>query len=484
MEFLQKGITATPPDPVEFNSSSLTPDVSYELSGSPTYLVAENVTSETVPAVDNDEEAFAPLATKNKNYFKLPYDAAVNGILSTVGNKLGLSEPDAELTFRMASEALVAGEEAVDAAEADPDYGETDKLSRLNGELENAVDASIEDYRKDVAAQIAFQLYPGDVRALSVDGEIARSREDCESESCVVVPDDCSATLCVLKPDSDGAEASEEITEAVFAAIDGYGDTAETAEAIASGEISESIVRRVPGAIDEDDRPGYAREMESAEWRAVVQSAIKHVVRDAAAEQAVTLSDTDTVEKLDTEIRQSLEAVSKEIRRERFDAAVSNGSFNIEDYDNWVNGTQTPVRAPAGLPVFPVPSHWFATVNAWNVEVKGAYARFEVVANVGTPETAATMTYVREDRTVHREIAGRERRLGSVEQIEFSGQSVLIVAVPPGKLGVGDRDDENPECSPTWPVVGDISAEKINCGGLSAVNSLGLLGQQTVGGPG
>ncbi|MFT4946408.1 MAG: hypothetical protein ACI8TL_000643 [Natronomonas sp.] len=466
MEFLQRGVTATPPDPVAIESPSLTEDISYEVSGSPTYLVTERVTSETVPAVDNDEE-FAPMAAKNRNYLKLPYDTVVKGLLSRIGNAIGLSEPDAELTFQMASEALVAGEQSIEAAAADPDYGDAKTLRRLNGNLERAVDSSIDEYKQDVGAQIAFQLDPENTSVEIQDySEIAEALTDCDRmDQCFVKPDDCRQDTCVMKSKTTGQELRAAVEDAVSKAVDEYGDTAETADAIASGEIREAMLRELMG-IDSDLRPEYARAMTYREWRSVVNSSAQHVVRDAAGEHGVTLSDTDTVEKLDTEIRQTLEKVSGEIVSERFDAAVTSGSFDIDSYDDWVNGTRTPVRVPAGMPVLPLPSQWYATVNAWNVEVNGEYARFEVSANVGTPETATSTTYVRENRDVEREIAGRERRLGSVEAIEFSGQSLLIVAVPPGKLGVGDRDDEDPECSPTWPEVGNVASDAGQCGGV------------------
>ncbi|MXR51964.1 hypothetical protein GRX03_10175 [Halovenus sp. WSH3] len=464
IRYLQEGVTATPPEPVPLESSSLTENVTYEVSGSPTYLVTENVTSETVPAVDSGEQ-FAPMAARNKNYLKLPYDSVVNGLLGKIGNVLGVSNPDAELTFQTASEALVAGDKATDAANADPDHGNPKKLSRLNGELSSAVRSSIQEYSEAVGAQMTFHLYPEDVTAADSDTELVRSADDCESDSCVVVPRDCTRETCEMEADTEGDRASEEIQTAVTAAVDGYGGTVETADAIASGEIKPAIVRRVAAAVGEDSRPNAATGLDYQQWRAIVNSSAQQVVRDAAAEHAVTLSDTKTVEKLDTEIRQTLESVSKEIVAKRFDAAVNNNSFDIGNYDNWVAGTRTPVRVPAGMPVLPVPGHWFATVNAWNIDVEAEYARFEVSANVGTPATATGTTYVREDRTVKREVAGKNRRLGSVEPISVSGKSVLIVVVPPGGIGVGDRDDRDPECSPTWPVVGDVSEEAIHCDG-------------------
>jgi hypothetical protein len=40
---------------------------------------------------------------------------------------------------------------------------------------------------------------------------------------------------------------------------------------------------------------------------------------------------------------------------------------------------------------------------------------------------------------------------------------VLVVVVPPGGIGVGDRDDVNPKCTPTYPVVGPFDAEDTAC---------------------
>ena len=64
-----------------------------------------------------------------------------------------------------------------------------------------------------------------------------------------------------------------------------------------------------------------------------------------------------------------------------------------------------------------------------------------------------------------RSVAGQSRRIGTVEPISFSGRSILLVAVPPGGIGVGDRDAEAVECSPTWPITGDLSEGRVRCEG-------------------
>jgi hypothetical protein len=74
---------------------------------------------------------------------------------------------------------------------------------------------------------------------------------------------------------------------------------------------------------------------------------------------------------------------------------------------------------------------------------------------MGTPETTTGTTYVRENMTVEYEIGGQTRKLGGVEPISFSRRTILVVVVPRG-VGVGDRDSENPEYSPTYPELGEI----------------------------
>nr|WP_049938220.1 hypothetical protein [Halorhabdus tiamatea] len=129
---------------------------------------------------------------------------------------------------------------------------------------------------------------------------------------------------------------------------------------------------------------------------------------------------------------------------------------------SWSSKLKRPARIAGGLPLLPVPTHWYATVNVWDVDVSGAYTRLEVDANVGSPTKTTATTYVRENRTVSVDIAGESRRLGRGEPIDFTTRSVLIVVTPTG-VGVGDTDGENPECSPTYPAVGDVDPDAIQC---------------------
>lgn len=109
---------------------------------------------------------------------------------------------------------------------------------------------------------------------------------------------------------------------------------------------------------------------------------------------------------------------------------------------------------PAGLPVAPVPGSWYATVNVWVVDVRGAYHRVEVRSTVASPAVGPDgLTYVREDAAVHLDVDGDDtpERLGRVDPVAFRVQTVLLVAVPPGPRGVGDTDGNADERSPGWP---------------------------------
>jgi len=110
---------------------------------------------------------------------------------------------------------------------------------------------------------------------------------------------------------------------------------------------------------------------------------------------------------------------------------------------------------PAGLPVAPVPGYWYTTVNVWEVQVRGAYARFTLRTKRGAPVSTpgASIRYVRDGSTVRLDGDGdgRPERLGRDERVSFRTRTVVAVAVPPYRSGVGDVDGDADERSGTWP---------------------------------
>jgi len=110
---------------------------------------------------------------------------------------------------------------------------------------------------------------------------------------------------------------------------------------------------------------------------------------------------------------------------------------------------------PSGLPVAPVPGYWYATLNVWDVSVRGAYERFTVRAPTGsaTPGDAdGSVAYTRQNRTVTLDVDadGDPERLGRTTRVSFETGTVVVVVVPPGPPGVGDTDGNSDERSPGW----------------------------------
>lgn len=114
-------------------------------------------------------------------------------------------------------------------------------------------------------------------------------------------------------------------------------------------------------------------------------------------------------------------------------------------YGNWIGYP--------GLPVVPFPGLWYASVSVWDVEVSGEYARFEVGAADGAPDTPSGTTYVREDRSVSVPVDGQQLPVGRVDPIGFESRTLIVGVVPGGKPGVGDTGQRF-DCTGAWDSVG------------------------------
>jgi hypothetical protein len=467
--FLTQGLRQRETNPATFATSELTDNISYEVSGAPTYLLSEQtVDTDRVPAVDQGVE-FAPLAAKNENVIDMPYEAILDDILAKAMELMpGLSPtPDAEITFRMAGDVLTAGELAVDAHEQaaradrqDTYLSDADQFEQDVEEFETNVEEAVDAFEQEVESRLVTELYPS------------------------------PATECIL---SDGSAANEDypgwqtcrevlleygdlepvVTEARWAVDDALNnslapyDTAKTARLIGNGNATEYIVDNVTRELADPkyrDYEAFEERYDDDHWDTLINAAVRPAVM-SASERTVEIGSVEQAEALDERIQEALGEATTDLVEARL--ARTGEAIGETVGERWLGNTRGTVnraaRVPAGLPLLPIPGKWVATVNAWTIEVAGEYARFEVSATVGTPADGAQLTYVRESRTVSYEIAGDERTLGSVESIAFDSRSVLVVVTPPG-VGVGDRDDENPECSPTFPHVGELDPnEETTC---------------------
>ena len=136
-------------------------------------------------------------------------------------------------------------------------------------------------------------------------------------------------------------------------------------------------------------------------------------------------------------------------------ALTETGKYGAEQIAKKRLGTD---MLPAGLPVAPPVTPWYATTNVWWVSVRGEYGRFAVTANHGPPSAPAGMTtYARDGDTVTVDVDddGTTERLGTADRISFAAETGITVVVPPKPRGVGDKDGNTVERSPGWPNAGD-----------------------------
>ncbi len=107
---------------------------------------------------------------------------------------------------------------------------------------------------------------------------------------------------------------------------------------------------------------------------------------------------------------------------------------------------------PAGVPLLPKPGAWWLTANGWAVEIEGEYPAIVLNAPHGSPASGGQTTYLRDGQPVTVDVTGNgtPERLGTSTRVRFETQTVVIVAVPPGKNGVGNTDSDAIDCSAGW----------------------------------
>nr|WP_240756758.1 hypothetical protein [Natronorubrum bangense] len=147
--------------------------------------------------------------------------------------------------------------------------------------------------------------------------------------------------------------------------------------------------------------------------------------------------------------------------------AEGDGPLEIDDEMDFApmgSGYENEVGLP-GFPLIPWPPLFYLQVDAWEIELEGEYARFEVEATSDDPSKVGSTTYVREDKDVTLETPnGTDLKLGSTDPISYeNSQSILVVVpapqfLPQGAPGVGDNqlgsDAPGEMCSPLWEEIG------------------------------
>ncbi|WP_247007766.1 DUF7286 family protein [Halorientalis litorea] len=185
----------------------------------------------------------------------------------------------------------------------------------------------------------------------------------------------------------------------------------------------------------------------NATRQALLEARLRTALEDAIADSKAAIP-RDAVDRTTTLVRERV----RERLRARTERAVGRG----------VNRTVTRIgdrlsrsvnRVPAGLPVVPLGTPWWTTVNVWYVEVRGGYDRFAVSARRGSAgQPSRSLTYVRDGASVRVDYDddGSTERLGRAERVAFSSRTAVGIAVPTGPQGVGDKDGKLDERSAGW----------------------------------
>lgn len=149
-------------------------------------------------------------------------------------------------------------------------------------------------------------------------------------------------------------------------------------------------------------------------------------------------------------VADAVTGAARQVLDRTVETALKRGSQAITD--RWLGDAVT--AAGGGVPLLPVPGYWYATANAWRVQIRGGYARFAVTMPGSSPVNgvADTVEYVRENRSVGIDVDrdGTVERFGDNERLWFSVETAVVIVVPPGQGGVADVDGVRDERSPGW----------------------------------
>ncbi|UPV99343.1 hypothetical protein M0R88_12510 [Halorussus gelatinilyticus] len=379
---------APPPRPLPADGPGRALNLS--VAGAPPYLTLAGLDREQVAAIPKGEKRH-PLSARNTNVFAVPYGDAAESVAAAVVGDGGSGETDlrtAALALRAANRTLSeAGNETL--AEAGNGSIDGDSNRRLAGRrdaLRRSLAASMRDVRRELVAGMALSRF--DV-------------------------------------------TERERRAAIRAGLARWNTTAGRALAVANGSagraIAAALVRGRP-ALRRPDRRDWVR---------------------LRAELAVE-SVRETVSGPPRETVNQTASVTRRVARTALKQAVVTGLGNATELASkrWFGEVLGAV--PAGLPVAPVPGYWYATLNVWSVEVRGEYARFAVSAPQGPP--GETVVYVREEKSVRVDWDGDGDRelLGRTTPVGFETETVVVVVVPPGPPGVGDRGGNRDETSTGW----------------------------------
>lgn len=211
-----------------------------------------------------------------------------------------------------------------------------------------------------------------------------------------------------------------------------WSDVHSRALAVADGRLAAALAERLPRSLPatERDRLRVGLRIASAEARSENEVRVSQSLVEAARTEVTT--ETGGM------VAESAKAAGTAAGKRAWSGATGKNVGSL----------------PAGLPLLPVPGSWYATANAWTVEVRGTYDQFAVRSRRAAPGrgTNGTVEYVREDTRVRTDIDadGTPEVLGTNRALSLEARTGVVIVVPPGGTGVGDTDGQAVETSPGW----------------------------------
>lgn len=280
----------------------------------------------------------------------------------------------------------------------------------------------------------AVDAVPVDERSSALDDQRATLHNEVETSFEAVQADAADGLEPVTPLDED------QRTAVVADGFDTWATLDEQVAAAGNGTAATAITTAV---VEHDETTPAAIDRERVELR--MTAALAEAMDDASA----SVPEGPIRDALD-EARGQTEAVVADITEDGLERGQNRLNSRLRSGSG---------RVPLGVPIAP-PVAWVGTVNGWTAQVRGEYASFAVESDRGGPG-GAPVTYQRSGQAVEYDLTGdgTPERLGTAERLSFSTWTTAIVAVPPGRSGVGNTDGHTVLKTPAWPEPGFEAAE-------------------------
>lgn len=247
-----------------------------------------------------------------------------------------------------------------------------------------------------------------------------------------------------------GVVGATQRRDIVAAGLSGWGSPSGRALAFANGSAATAIAAAAVGS----SRHGTDRQSKRTRLRLLLRDEFRRALRGEAGQVS-----RRPVERTGRLARDLGRVAVEEATKRTAEHAAEGARERVYD--------STARAVPAGLPVLPPVAPWVATVNVWQIQVRGVHPSL-VVRPRGHGLPGPLPAYERDGRPVRLDIDsdGDPDRLGRATRVAFDIETTVLVVVPPGGRGVGDTDGNADErtgwpAPEPWPSEADEAAEGV-----------------------